>query len=1458
MPSPLEALKQAQHHYSTFREALPDFGATLDHHLLERFPNLPASSCTDDFFVTYEADQEPGQLPRLISHSLTELIKQGYSSVQLPTYVQGSTHVYNYAYSLAEADRTSGISIVQVEEFIREVITNLERVVISATTHFWATPLPALEGMAPTPWLHRFIQQWVGRETELRYADSTLSETACAALQQVLRHESYQKRLHSDVDKPLAAYSIALKGEIAALDIPLNGVLVIADNTASCLGDAMHRFKQAVALTATEDPATVQARKVVLFQPGSGLEEFDSLHAMSLELLARFADIDQREALLDHIQAKDRTRALTLHELGYREIMGDAWAACADGMIGTFVPNIQHAWAKARADNTEYALEALAEHLEKAFNASLSLNPANILQTRYTRWFESQLPQWLKQAPESGKQQWRQAVARLTHEHQVSQTQDTPGIFTQGQKSSVLAYARHQLRQRIKADHNLEVDPDTLIITTTEALNTGPGFYPLNPTGSIAGASLHRTGPSTTYHTTRRSLSELALENVGKLDLTFALTARVLDTAGKTHPVLSSAYIKALVRELDVGTHYLALITQTLIHDPQNGSPSPQAQWRKERYVAVASAQLHLNLIEARLNDTPAYALTHQEADWIERLLTPAPAQDQAGTQTLPPKANALILNGHAVPGLWVLTPPDAARKICYTPYAPDSIWFRTADSLEDLARQLSAQPLREYLLQRITPAQQPYIVPLLNTGLGPRDIQLFALNTPFLEAAYDIEAQFAIRNADEQSTSTYESNVQTAKDITWALVDVISFVLPFRVLLPLVLARFLYSVSEGFDALRRDEQHEALLHFMGSIAHLTDGASDFAGSAVFAQAIRQRSFYTPRLNPKTVITRTTAERLTLRTGEHYGSGIHELRDPASGQLQYFLTDANGQLRRCRYDALNETWRLLDERQPDLVYHMPARELSSGRWDAAPSTHARQRPLTVQQLVDRYVVHVDLSQLTPDRRNLYKVVHEPLSPQGKQVVHHYIEQSGIVFEVKSDWLGRHWYLYNANSHTGNALIYKVRRHAETGYWEVKNRHLDHTKLWEPLMVNPRQLLPESPASRYCDYLASPEHLIALEKITAGTSIDFNRYSFRAADMESARLHLHRIQQRMFEDAQAFLKRFVAVQRPPFPELSRQASLETVFTQLHERFDGVVIGESHFALSSKKVIKDTLAIQARNKVKTLYMEHLQAELHQAHLDTFYDTGTLPSSLENFLIRLDDGYNIDPANLNSFTSLVLATRRHGIRVVALDCIASYHPKGIDTGYPNTARHQLLSHGANQIISRHQAQAGAHKWIALTGNTHSNTFQGIPGLAELENAIGLRVMDVAPGTSQGLGRDPGIICAPSIHSDISLLKSDFLLEVDIPGTAPKVPGVSESRLNERLTSRGHFTFDLDVHRQPELIHRASDRQIVRTPLHTNAQGLIFIERPNWTNIHEKPFPTLSELIQALQANHMAYIKS
>lgn len=463
MPEHLAYLKNANQQLSILNQAMPDLTLSIDHQLLVTFPHRHEDSCIDDLFITYLAPPAPGQTSELISYSLSALIEHSYLRGHAPTYNQSSTNVYEDAYTLDEQDLAQGISIVQIEAFVDYVINNLELCVKNALAHFWQTPHTALEDLKPEDWLSAFVRTLITAEAEQRHADKTLSDEGYAALMQVLTFTVPSDNTEHETTHPLNVYNVALIS--AASDVELRGLLVIANSTAEP--------------SPTHDPARA-ARNVVAYIPGSGLEEFDSLHALSQELQARLQDTYQREALLDCTLLKDRHRTLTLNEIGYRKADANLFAAYAAQLIDKQSQDMAHTWKATRAQSAPYAFEALASQVQTSLNVSIRLDPAGIVKNRYTRLLESQLPVWLTSATEPSKQQWRQAVEHLKEERLLSQLAAPDAVLEKGQKSTLLGYARAQLKKKIREDHQLDIDPDRITVTTSEALVTSPGLPPFH------------------------------------------------------------------------------------------------------------------------------------------------------------------------------------------------------------------------------------------------------------------------------------------------------------------------------------------------------------------------------------------------------------------------------------------------------------------------------------------------------------------------------------------------------------------------------------------------------------------------------------------------------------------------------------------------------------------------------------------------------------------------------------------------------------------------------------------------------------------------------------------------------------------------------------------------------------------------------------------------------------------
>ena len=1425
MPAPLAQLKQAAQQLSHLIENIPDLDVSLDHQLLTSFALLPADSCIHDLSITYEAPPEPGQASRLISYSLGALIEQSYLSGHVPTHEQSSTKVYNRAFSLDELDAVQNISVTQIEAFVSYVINNLELCVENTLEHFWKTPHISLENTKPQEWLSMCVRTLITAEAALRHSDKTLSDTGYAAVNQLLTHPTFQARLEGETRNPMHAYTVALKSKNSELDIPLYGLRVIAGSTAAQLGDTM-TFNLAPEPPVVQDTQALLASRVVLYTPYSGLEDFDSLAALSRELQARLNDKYQREALLDCVLLKDRQRALSLSEVGYRETHTHVFNTYAAELIDQQTRNLSHAWETARAQHTQYNLEKLASLIEPSL--LINLNPTGIVQARYTRLLESQLPAWLTTASEPNKQQWRQAVERLKHERLVSLT--APNA-EHAKNSTLLDYAKAQLKQHIRTDHQLEINPDQIFVSITHAHSTGPGLYPLSTSGYAAGVSVPRTGPAISHSNTRRSLSELALANVGLLDVTFAMTARVQDPHGKNHPILTPAYLKALVRRLDIGKNYNTLLYKTLI-DPN----SAQVKWRKERYSAVTTAQLHLDVVEAKL----AGHLTDEEARWVQAALSQPVESARLAVNGKLTKVHLLALRGQAMPGIFVFSTQPSSQLICYTPNAPDNLLFRKAESLADLTRELSKKTLHRYVVQRTTTATQPYIKHSQKQGQTLSHMRLEDVATDFLQALYHQEAMFAVHNADEQSTSTYEANVQTAIEVAVLLVDVISIVLPTKILLPLTFARFAYNLLGGLDALQRDDKDEALTYFYESVSHLSDATSDFASSAVFKRTIRQRiQMPVPTLNPLIANTRSRAD-LVLRDSDRYGSGIYEYTQAGNQQPLYYLQGDKGNMYPGHYDNLNEMWRVVDERQPESFYSTPVSQVGAGRWSTSSATPASS--MSVHELIERAAVNIDLSTQAPNANGIYQT--HFLS---------YIQQNGIVFEVRHGWLGRHLYLNIPGSSRRQHNIYKVRRNYEQGYWEVKRRLSDNSKQWEPLTLNqPRRvsLTPDTPTVVYSQYAAAPEHLNVLRELTVLGDINLTGYIYRHnVKWEVARRHAAKLQQKMIADALTFFNDLPPISRPKQPYIHPNAAQEVIFRTLYDNYSGVIVAETHFAESGKKILLDNMAYLAENNVKVLYMEHLQADLHQAYLDQFYKTGAMHPELELFLKSQDYGHKTNISSGYTFSRLIQETQRHGIQVKALDCFVSYYTRGLVTPQAKSVRHELFSYGSSQIIRNTTPQTGPQKWIALTGNSHANTFKGVPGLAELENAVALRVQDVLPGTGQGIKPDTGFIeHSPLRTHRFAFLKNDWVLDIEIPGASPFPAPLTREQLATMLHTPGMYTFENQSPHGPLIIHHARTGELVETPFFFDSTGAFHIKRAIWQNIHQKPYIDLNHLIADL----------
>lgn len=332
-----------------------------------------------------------------------------------------------------------------------------------------------------------------------------------------------------------------------------------------------------------------------------------------------------------------------------------------------------------------------------------------------------------------------------------------------------------------------------------------------------------------------------------------------------------------------------------------------------------------------------------------------------------------------------------------------------------------------------------------------------------------------------------------------------------------------------------------------------------------------------------------------------------------------------------------------------------------------------------------------------------------------------------------------------------------------------------------------------------------------------------------------------MRQTLYRDATAFFESPPLPVRPEIASLSARLPGKDIIKKLLRTAPGLVVGESHSSVASKQFLIENMQVLSKQQVKTLYMEHVLTDFHQADLDVFNRTGTLSENLQNYLKDLDRGHRTDPSGQFTFLALVKAARENHIRIQAIDCMASYRSTGMRDVSSNF-RQKMMNFFAHEVISADQTARGAHRWVALVGDSHSGTWDGVPGISELEGAISLRIESTPAGTARGIEVDPGRIPTDEFNRPLAPVKSDLRLQLDTP---PSV-ALAET-LDNALLNPGDFTV-MNVDGKAMLLHRSSENLILRTPI-LRDQGLLYIERASWPSISGRRYPDILQLSAALR---------
>ncbi|WP_460132752.1 hypothetical protein [Pseudomonas sp. S1_E04] len=389
-------------------------------------------------------------------------------------------------------------------------------------------------------------------------------------------------------------------------------------------------------------------------------------------------------------------------------------------------------------------------------------------------WFDSTLPDWLRKASSNDQVVYARHLKDLAALHSLHGGQS----FQDG-IAPIAQYTLDALRSQLLKDHadagRLNLDAIRFQIQSPVVLGsfTMPGQVDTH-----------------TY-----SLVELALQNLAGLPLG---NKSIRQENGGTPPAwLTVDYVENLVKQVDIGKHYPALVQRTLLDDAH------ESERRQGLFTSHLRIQLPLLALQYKIRQQAG--VDELGYRYVVAVLASEPTQRQVQGQVIVLRPLAFIPENRpgsaadSVANMFVIGPQDPAAGPCllYRPMLepPLSQYPSPANLLYDIQQSPAlrrsvlawlADDVREDYLHYVFPGEHlsPWTVvdfladpfKLWSMG-GTLSLGQQTLEGDLFEQLFKANANALVKQADQQSVSNAESRWATLKQAGWLA---FSAVLPF------------------------------------------------------------------------------------------------------------------------------------------------------------------------------------------------------------------------------------------------------------------------------------------------------------------------------------------------------------------------------------------------------------------------------------------------------------------------------------------------------------------------------------------------------------------------------------------------------------------------------------------------------------------------------------------------------
>ncbi len=762
-----------------------------------------------------------------------------------------------------------------------------------------------------------------------------------------------------------------------------------------------------------------------------GIEAFNDLSALHQELCERLDDPLQSLPMLRlFVRSSDQDCAHNAERLRYDWLTDDLLQVQVQCLVDTQHGRLNACWQRQLEAALPIAANDFATRLDQAADLLEMTTSKAMLPTRYALLLEKHSPAWLKRASPQALAHIMQTIQELVISIDRAAAPGIPRHEEFLQHNSLLIWVRDRLRQALRQQYQLDIDPRQVQISVTMARQIGPVLHPSLPNSYVPVASRPRVGGTVELVPRTYNLEELALLNVAWLDVDYWLTARVHKADGSALPGLDAAQTKQLVRELDAGASYPRFLRTHLID-------SPAGRWRQQAHANINRARMRAEAAKAR------YAGHFQNSPgqigyrWARAIMNFPDSQWRPLVEDNRIQVRQMLISNQTLQGVLLISTdtPTVKRFLLYAPDAPDRKPWREYSSARKLLRSLREQPaVRDYVIERLPLAKRSQLEKLLTKGRLGRELTTPEITGNFLHACYLAEVRAVIAAVDASTNTRLELLGNTSLRALWVILDIVSLILPNRALTALAFGRAATSALDGVHALDEGDRIGALRHLVEMFTHASDGINSISGSTVVRRAIRAMPPLPPLMLPPSYETKPDPAKLRYRIDGTHGEGVFEKPSAYPGLTHYYIQDSTGRYYQVGFDGYR--WRAVDPQQVDAYTKVAVKRREDGEWVVdSPVLWYDGLPDLTALLDDCRLDEVPQGEAEPSRPGVYR-------SNGKL----HLRAGGHALPLRAHLLQDHYHLLIPGQPKGRGTAWAILRWQDQ-QWRIRVRQPGRSSAW---------------------------------------------------------------------------------------------------------------------------------------------------------------------------------------------------------------------------------------------------------------------------------------------------------------------------------------------------------------------------------------------------------------------------